>query len=136
MFVFVSQYLGLFSTPLPCDEKLSSFFFLPFFFEHEEGRADHNTLSPAGLDRIHYRLRLRLQLQHGLECEESFWAGVLAQGSKPHIAAALLIFPSLFAESDRLGSERCASLPLQPLQPPGGCVCVGGGGVQGVAADK
>lgn len=29
----------------------------------------------------------QLQLQHGLECEESYWAGVLVQGSKPHSAA-------------------------------------------------
>lgn len=79
--------------------------------------------SPAGLVGIHYRLRLRLQLQHGLECEESFWDGVLAQGSKPHIAAALLIFPALFAESDRIGSEHCATL----FPSPG----FGGGGKEG-----
>lgn len=102
---------------------LPPFFFHPFFSfqaEHEEGSSDRNTRSPAGLVRIHYRL----QLQHGLECEESFWAGVLAQGSKTSHRS---IFPSLWGESGRLGSERCAS-----LSPPGG----GGGRVQGVAADE
>lgn len=58
-------------------------FFLSKVENMKKEGTDHNTLSPAGRAQIHYRL----QLQHGLECEESFWAGVLVQGSKPHIAA-------------------------------------------------
>lgn len=89
------------SSRLECPAMKNSPFhplFLFFFFspEHVEGSSDHNTWSPAGLVRIHYRL----QLQHGLECEESFWAGVLVQGSKPHIATF-----SLRSGENRIGSD-------------------------------
>lgn len=48
------------------------------------GREDRpQSAEPSRPAQICYQL----QLQHGLECEESYWAGVLVQGSKPHIAA-------------------------------------------------
>lgn len=53
-----------------------------------QGRADRpQWAEPSRPAQIYYQL----QLQYGLECEESYWAGVLVEGSKPHIATTTTI---------------------------------------------
>ena len=78
-----SQYLRLFSGRCPTRKNA-------VLFERTKLRPQY--AEPSRPAPIYYQL----QLQHGLECEESYWAGVLVQGSKPHIAADTH-FPSTFS---------------------------------------